>query len=515
MRVLSASLVLSSIVLGGWLTGAKAQSATLDTPPALNSGLGSAEGADNVPLGHVPQPTLDSPGMVVGVTFGQLYTDNLKLAPGDKKKQSGWITQIQPFFKAATSRPRFSGLVDYTLNGYLYEQPSGHNQLSQHLNAQGLLTVLPEHLFVNGTAVYGDAIINNQLPAGSGTFFLTNNRANVGMATLSPFWVQQLGNVGTATLRYTLGRIVYNDRGIPGENRSLLNGIPDVTMNAIQFNVASPKDQTWGWDASYTDQRLNPDFGPGLEFAVAKVGTWIVVNPNLRLLADGGKENNFLPDGTIQKLSAPFWDAGFAWSDTRDSFRFMVGHRFFGRTYQFSWTHEAALLTTNVSYTERPTNYNQQLLGLNPGEGGLPPINIHPVLPSLRERQPYLMKRLSASATYTMPKGSLKLTVYDESRSYFVQSDKQERVANAELSWLFNLGPFTTLTPSVRWQRYQFRSGQTNNSRYGQLALVHQVNAKNFGSVRVRHDDTSVSSASPGAHGYTVNVIFVQWTHLF
>src|SRR6185312_14937603 len=125
MRVLSASVVLSSIVLGGWLTGAKAQS--LDTPPALNSGgFGSAEGADSVPLGHVPQPSLDSPGMVVGITLGQLYTDNLKLAPDGKKEQAGWITQIQPFFRAATSRPRFSGLVNYTLNGYVYEQPSGH-----------------------------------------------------------------------------------------------------------------------------------------------------------------------------------------------------------------------------------------------------------------------------------------------------------------------------------------------------------------------------------------------------
>jgi len=513
MRVLSASVVLSSIVLGGWLTGAKAQS--LDTPPALNSGLGSAEGADSVPLGHVPQPSLDSPGMVTGVTLGQLYTDNLKLASDGRKKQAGWITQIQPFFRAATSHPRFSGLIDYKLNGYLYEQPSGHNQLSQNLTAQGMLTVLPQHLFVNGTAVYGDAIINNQLPAGSGTFFLTNNRANVGIATLSPYWVQEFGDVATMMLRYTRGRIIYNTRGIPGENRGLLGGIPNVTTNAVQLNLASPKDRAWGWDAGYTDQRLSPDFGPSLEFAVAKIGTWVEVNPNLRLLADGGKENKFLPDGTIQKLGSPFWDAGFAWSDSRDNFRFMVGHRFFGRSYQLSWTHEAALLTTNVSYAERPTSYNQQLLGVNPGEGGLPPINIHPGLPSLRERQPYLMKRLSASATYTMPESRLRLRVDNELRTYFVQDNKQERVAEADLSWLFNLGPFTTLTPSVNWQRYKFQDGQINNRRYGQLALVHQLNAKNFGSVRVRHDDTSVSSASPGAHGYTVNVIFVQWTHLF
>ncbi len=39
------------------------------------------------------------------------------------------------------------------------------------------------------------------------------------------------------------------------------------------------------------------------------------VSLNTRLLADVGKENKFLPDGTIDKLGANFWDVGFAWSN--------------------------------------------------------------------------------------------------------------------------------------------------------------------------------------------------------
>jgi uncharacterized protein (PEP-CTERM system associated) len=193
----------------------------------------------------------------------------------------------------------------------------------------------------------------------------------------------------------------------------------------------------------------------------------------------------------------------------------MVGHRFFGRSYQLSWTHQAALLTTNVSYVERPTTYNRQLLGLGFGGGGRPPINVHPDIPSLTEREPYLSKRLSASATYTMPKSNLSLRVYDEMRTFFVENDRDERVVSSSLAWAFNLGPFTTLTPSVRWQRRKFRDGQTNNNRYAELALMHQINPKNFGSVRLRHRTSGVDSPAPGAHGYTVNVLFVQWTHLF
>lgn len=516
MRMLSASVVLSSMVLGGWLAGAKAQNLDLDNPPALDQGMGGQANESGTLSGFIPQPGLESPGLVTGVTLGQLYTDNLTLAAGNRPKQAGWITQVQPFVKGATAGPRFSGLVDYSLTGYLYEEPSGRHQLVQNLDARGTLTLLPQHLFLDGTAMYGREIINNRLPYGSGNFFLGNNRANAAVGSLSPYWLQDFGRAGVMTLRYTYGRVTYDNRGIPGENRGLLNGIPDVTSNGVQFKLASPKYQTWGWNVGYSEQRLDPDFGPSWDFAAAKLGTSFQVSTYLQLLADAGKENKFLPDGTVQKLGAPFWDVGFQWANTRDNFKLMVGHRFYGHSYQLSWQHQAALLVTDVTYTEQPTTYNQQLLGMNfGGGGGLPPINVRPEIPSLLERQPYLMKRLGASAEYIMPRSRLRVQVYDESRTYFTQDNTQERVKSADLSWLFNLGPFTTLTPSFRWQRYRFRDGQTNNSRYAQLALVHQINVKNFGSVRLLHDNTGVIAASQGAHGHTANVLFVQWTHLF
>ncbi|MGH8233149.1 MAG: TIGR03016 family PEP-CTERM system-associated outer membrane protein [Rhodanobacteraceae bacterium] len=514
MRASSASVVLSSIILGGWLTGAKAQNVGSDTPSTLSSASNEQTvSAENLAPGVIPQPTIDSPGMVTGVTLGELYTDNLTLAASGKPKQASWITQIQPFFKSAFSSPRLSGVFDYTLTGYLYPGKSSDNQLTQDLDAYGTLTVVPQHFFVDGTALYGDAVINNELPAGGGTFFLDNNRANVGRVTLSPYWIQGLGNVGTMLLRYTFGRVMYNDRGIPTENDTLLTGIPNVTSNAVQFSLASPKYQTWGWNLQYVDQRLTPDFGQDVEFATARLGASRQINTDTKLLVDVGKETNFLPDGTVQTWGASFWDAGFDWSNTRDHFRLLVGHRFFGHSYQLTWTHQAALLTTNLSYVEQPTTYNQQLLGQNPGEIITPPIGI-PQIPSLTERQVYLMKRAMATATYTMARSRLSVTLYDEQRTYFVLNNNQERVANADINWLFNIGAFTTLTPTFGWQRYQFGNGQIRYNNYEQLALVHQLNPKNFGSVRLRHDSSSVYAVLPGSHGYGVNVIFLQWTHL-
>ena len=515
MRALSTSAVLSSIVLGGWLTGAAAQSMGLDAPNALTSTQDDqASSLDDMPVGVIPRPSYESPGMVSGVTVGELYTDNLRLAPSGKPKQTNWITQIQPFFKAARSGPRFSGLLDYRMTAYLYPTQSRYNQVTHNLNAQGTFTIVPQHLFLDGLALYSRELINNELSAGSGTFFLNNNSANVARAAIGPYWIDDLGRLGTATLRYTLGRVMYNDNGISGQTAGRLNGIPDITSKALQLSLQSPRDQKLGWDLSYSDQRIDPDFGQGIEYAVAKLGTSWQVSDSTQLLADVGKENSFQPDGTTRRLDASFWDAGVKWSNSRDYLRVLVGHRFYGKSYELSWTHTAALLSTTLSYVEKPTDINQQLLGQNFGQiisvpGG------SSNLPSLRERRVYLMKRAAASATYTMPRGNLRLSLYDERRTFFILSDSRERVTNANLDWRFEIGPFTTLTPTLGRQRYQFQDGQINYNNYAQVALVHQVNPNNFGTLRLRSASRDVDFGAPGAHGYRVNVIFVQWTHLF
>ncbi|MDA3913259.1 TIGR03016 family PEP-CTERM system-associated outer membrane protein, partial [Oleiagrimonas sp.] len=425
-------------------------------------------------IGTVRQPTLADPGWVTGITLGELYTDNLRLAAGSKPKQTSWITQIQPFIKAAYSGPHFSGLFDYRITGDLYPGQAGYNQLTQNLKAQATFTIDPQHLFVDATALYGSRVINNQLASSPSTYFLSNNRANVATATVSPYWVQDLGSAGIMKLRYSHGRVVYNTRGIPAQRAGVLYGISNVKSNALQFSLVSPKGRSWGWDLQYSNQRIKQDAATkGVDFEVAKLGTYVEVSTSARLLADAGKENKFLPDGTVEKMGARFWDAGFSWANSLYRLKALVGHHFYGRSYQFSWERTGALLTTSLRYEERPTDLNQQLLGQNPGQLIASPIG-ESVLPSLLERRIYLMKRATASADYLMPKGNLRVTLYDERRTFIMLGNRQEKIANANVDWLFDIGAFTTLTPTLGWQRYTFQDGQVSHNTYEQLALVHQ-----------------------------------------
>ncbi len=510
----SAVIVLAPILFGGWPIETAAQSVPADLPASSSSTAQttSAWDAEHLPPGVIPQPSVDAPGLVAGLTVGELYTDNLTLAGGAKPKQSSWITQLQPFLKTAWDGPRFSGVLNYTLTGYVYPGHANRNQLVQDLDTNATFVIVPQHLFLDGGALYGREVIDNELPTGSGTFFLDNNHANVTRAVLSPYWTQELGNVGTVLLRYSYGRLLYDTKGIPAQDHDLLAGVSDITSNGWQFSLASPQYETWRWDFGYTDQRIDAGFGRSTRFARAKLGTAVQVSDGVSLLADVGQENKFLADGTVDTLGANFWDVGAEWSTSINHLKVLAGHRFYGRSYELSWTRTAALLTTAVSYVEQPTDLNQQLL--TQGLGGMPSFGPG-LIPSLRDHRVYLMKRVTASVAYEMPSSLLKLTLYNERRNYFLLDNHQERVANAEVTWRYNLGPFTTLTPAYGWQRYQYRDGQINYNHYAQLALVHTFDPKNFGSVRLRRDSRNVQSAIPGAHGYRANVIFVQLTHLF
>lgn len=515
MRTPSAPVVLSSMILAGWLTQATAQGVQSGQQPA-GTPAASAQAQNTTPLppGVIRKPSVAEPGTVVGVKLGELYTDNLHPGSANQSKQDSWVTTVQPFVMTAYAGPRFSGELDYTLSGYVYAGHGGGTQVAHDLDTDGTLVVYPQHLFLAGAATYSRAVIDQRRPTGPGTFFLDNNHANVGTATLSPYWVQDLGAAGLMTLRYTRGRVVYNRHGIRGAHGNLLAGTRNISSDGINFSIISPRDDIWGWRLVYVGQRLEPDHGKALKFATATLGVSRRLGIHLRLLANAGRENRYLPDGSTDELGTSFWNAGLNWSNARNQFEILAGHRFYGRSVQLSWNHHATLLNTRVSYEERPTDLNQQLLGRHRG------IRAHVTLPtssipSLFERRVYLMKRATASATYEMRTGRLSITLYDESRDYFQSTIGTQKVADAHASWMIELGPFTTLTPTFGWQRHRFSNGQVNYNRYIELGAVHQINPDNFISLQWRHASRDTFSGLSGARDYRVNVIYLRWTFLF
>lgn len=482
--------------------------------PAGAQILNPATALPGAPGAGIPRPSTDHPGLIAGVTIGELYTDNLELAPAGAPRASSWVTEVQPFVAAAIHRPRLVGTFNFALTGYQFSGASRHQHLAQSLDARAMLTVLPDHLFIDGAGSYGRTVADDRLPRGPGTLFFDENQLNVGTLSLSPYWVQDLHRAGTLTVRYTRGRVVYNGRGLPDIQANLLQGIRNATGDGAQVSLVSPEYQRWGWNLAYTNQRIVQDGQPGVRFAMAKAGISALVAEHLRLLLEAGKESQFAADGTVQQLGAPFWDAGFNWVTPRNDFKATAGHRFYGQSYALAWTHQAARVTTHVNYDEEPTTYDRTLLAMQTGIGTSLPVDYGQYRSALAGELPYLSRRWLASASYAMPRSELGVTLYDELRTYFVDRSNNQRIEDAGIAWSFHLGARGTLTPALHWQRYVYADRPALTYRYAEAAYVYQLNTRNFGSVQVRHADSLSAPLASATSGYRVNVIFLRWTHL-
>lgn len=525
MRARQIAIAVSAVLMGGWLTVAGAQDlgagdgANVGTTPTMDMPAWQIQTFGNLPQGIVTQPEPGAPGVVAGVLVGELYTDNLGLNYSGQPRQSDWITVVTPFVRAARSGPRFSGVVNYSLTGYAYSDNSSSNRVAQDLDAIGRLTLVPQHFFLDGFAKYDHENIDNYIPPGYGTFYLGTNRTNVGVAQLSPFWQQDFGQVGLMTIRYSLGRVVYDRSGGYSSSGFSSAGylLPNVTSNGLQFKLTQPRDAKLGWDVNYASQVLSPSYGADVRFQTLTAGVWYRVNQTLRFLGDLGRENNYRADGTARGLGATRYDVGLEWDTPQNHVLLKVGHRFFGPSSEFSWTHTASRLSTVLRYQQRPTDINAELLEQNIGPGVVWPVNVNQPYPNLTARGQglYIMRRGSFEMNYEMANSDLSVGAYNEIRDYFVPNTGPERVAQANIAWKFILGARTTLTPSIEWQRFRYPGGLESDPRTEQLALMHQFTLHDFATLRYRHGAWDYEQFMAPTNNVAVNVFYAQWIHLF
>lgn len=435
------------------------------------------------------------------ITVGEIYTDNLFLSPpGSPDKDDEFITEIQPGFKLNYVAPQLTGNIDYNLQGLIYAEHSGENHVYNQLDANATLAAVPNFFYIDGTTIYDQQIINPEEPAGSSNIFgVNNNRTNVSATTLSPYLMHDFGPVGIATLRYAYGRTMYSGRNIP-----------DANSNTVLFSLArQPQYGDLTYNISYLHQRLDPDRGRDVSFEQAQLGLQYQVGGHTQLLANVGKENTFRRDGTVDELGSTFWSAGFRLAYPLNDFKVLVGHRFYGRSYDLEWRHEAARATTHLEYTETPTDFNRMLL--NRSRRGLVNSQLpEAVLPSLLDRHIFILKRVAATATYHFSRSDLTVNLYDERREY-VTLTRHARAQGGHIDWRFNLGLRDAFTPSFGYRRYRFRDGQTNYTTRGQLDWTHNLSRSMTMDVAVR---TERRNANEGRE-FRVNTALVELTKLF
>lgn len=401
-------------------------------PPSRTSFL--AGGSDNTPaLGAYLLPELG---------LKEFYTDNIYLAPpGGEKSNSATI--VSPGIRGCTVGSVLQANFDYMGEGVKYAQNPPANSFFNHVNGDFHALVFPGHLFLDGNTSYGQTAINPfEAYSSNNAYAVGNNRTNIWTSSLTPYWVQSFGPLGLGTLRYTYGRVEYN-------NSSIYNS----TSYGESFILNNPSQNTdWTWTLNWSTNTVRYGrLDRNVYFDNAYITLGYQLTRHFRLLGTEGVEDNYLANGDIQRYGSRYWNAGFAWQDLRFSLEALWGRRFFGNSLSVSANYHTPSVSVGVQYTEMPVVEATQASTFY--AGNIAQTSTYNITAPLNQSQyvnAYLNKRLQGNFTYRFSASSLSLTAYDEQNDYFINQLGSYRLRGGTVTWNWPISERSQLATSFQ-----------------------------------------------------------------
>ncbi|MEP6997718.1 MAG: TIGR03016 family PEP-CTERM system-associated outer membrane protein [Betaproteobacteria bacterium] len=289
------------------------------------------------------------------VSVKETATDNVNLQPSETK-QSDWVTELRPSLRISEkgARTSLSGLLVVPV--LLYVRTGSENS-----NAYPTADVLGDaRLIDDWLHVEGQVLVSQQY--------------------FNPFGGQPLGIDNATQNRYRSDtyRISPYVKGVTPDNVTYelrnndvwtnLSGAPISTSNFhyTQFTGKAAKTETTiGWQAEFDVNDIAVSDGESFRSRVVRLMPLYNVDPQLRLAATVGYEDNHYPPDNPRDA---IYGVGFEWRPTPRTK--VVGsweHRFFGPKYLFSFDHRTPLSVWTVRVARDISTYPQQLASLPAG----------------------------------------------------------------------------------------------------------------------------------------------------
>lgn len=462
--------------------------------PANTGQIGLGNGTQNaVALSQYLQPS---------VSLGEMYSDNIALVPkGHTRSDSA--TVFTPELSGCRVGSRLLTKFQYTGQYIHYARSRPRNKVYSQFSGTLKADLYANHLFLDASGNYGQTVINpSSAYSTNNVFTTTSNRANVWTSSVSPYWKQDLGLLGLATLRYTYGRVVYTNTSSLSDSRSW----------GESFNLVSPASNTdWSWRARWKSSRVRyQDSGSNTYFDTASLQLGYQLFYNLRLLATGGVEDNYKADGTVDRYGSHFWNAGFLWSNTYSSLQVLYGHRFFGHSLAVNANYNARAVRLSMHYTETPTVNSLQQTSANQVTVATPvtPLN------QLQLTQVFIDKRWSANATYLMARSQLNVGLFDDRKYYRPTSLGQDRTSGGSVGWVWQATARAKVNASFNRERllYATTANQPDFMNTSSLGVSYALltNTKLTFSV-----NRQTRRSRTEANNYTANSALLQLSATF
>ncbi|MGH8218572.1 MAG: hypothetical protein ACREUT_08405 [Steroidobacteraceae bacterium] len=435
------------------------------------------------------------------------WTDNIDLTPPGQA-EAGEFADLEPGFSLTHDSAREHANIDYTLHALFF---SGGNHDFLHSGTLASITqVLPDWFEVDIAGQRQQGMASPTAPADLEYFFPVANVGNFTSGEIKPVLKHAFRSF-RIDASYSRGISEDDLAGGPGtlEYRS--------NERAANFAVSSiDKNARLTWDGAYQREQDDYESPYTLDFLYeqVKADLGLLTVPGLRLLAQGGKESN--PQNGIADggLASPLYAAGFDWSSgPRDDLKLLVGHRYFGRSYEGHWRRETRMLKLQVDYTESPATLDEMLTQA--------PLAAAPVVQipgsygyTRLAPDVFLEKMLSGAATITGRLTEIGLSISSSEQTYYATatpstvivprrrfapevhgagsssdtSYSNDRYQTAMLYVTRHLGPLTDVKLSATLGKYDYVTDEESKYTYQDYSIVLTRKVGRRSSVYVRGD---------------------------
>ncbi len=452
-------------------------------------------------------------------------TDNARLSSSNK--ETDLILRLSPAIRAAGRGGRLDWNVSYAPNLVFYAANEDRNSAQSNLNAYATLEAVDNWLFVDGRATVLQTFENPFLPTPSDSTLATDNRRETYTLGLSPYIRGQL----FGDYRYLVRNDNYysNARNVSG----------DVFTNRLFGSIDSPVQQRlfYGADGSYDRTKFENRQSFTAQLVRGRIG--LVITPELSLRASAGYEwNNY----GLTDYSGSIYGVGFDWRPTpRTNVSGTWEERFFGPSYQATFSHRTRLTAWSLSGSRNTQTYDNTLLRLTAGgtresldqiltaritdplvreaaidqfmsQSGLPEFLGGPVF--FYNQNIFLIERVDARFGILGVRNSFHVNAfYEESESITVEDDSiatdlfgrnvHFRSRGLGAAFTHRLGPRTNATLSLNRtyttslsQQLELITGRDATQSIARLSVTHALSPKTnvTGRLRIARYDSDLTS---------------------
>jgi hypothetical protein len=444
------------------------------------------------------------------VTAAVTVTDNVELAvPGQEETEA--LLQVAPGFLYETTSRRFKSTVLYSLESYFFASESGRNESFHYLDARGEGELLDDLLSVEVVGKYGQSIIDPRRAIPTTNLTEGANLTDTALWSVTPKLHHTFAHGVEAYASYMYGQVKYlddNALGLP---------IDDLTTTTLTAGVRKSGEEAsrLGWGFEYEQQENEYNFSAPVRYDILEAAAEYRLTSDFWLLARGGKESDLTADQTDGGLDVEFYQGGFRWAPgTKHQLTAYAGKRFFGNSYEATYTFTGRALEAGASYVEKPETralsaFRQLIVPIDPTR--IDP-NLTPISADL-----YISKMGQVWTTLTGRRNQITLMAFRELREY-VQTGVSENTYDAELEWAHRLGPRTRTIVAGGYTRYRFPGDERSDSfvKYT-VAMERQLGPRSSAELKYRRYQRDIGGLDPSGQSvfYRENALTLSFRYAF